>query len=498
MAEATTIKEFLVALGYKTDETAAKKFIGGIEIATKAVVALGAAVEAAAFAVAVGAARWASSLEALYFASQRTGSSADQLQAFAMASRNFGSSIDEAMGSAEALATFFRQNPGGENFVSGFLRQIGIDSRNLHGEVDWLKALGKLFTFQRANNQVYLSELLSQKLGISEHQMLAMSTPGFAEELDRQERNSKGWIAAAKAAHEFEIVLQNIIRQVQQQLLPILGPLLAGESGLIGKFSKFLRDHGKQLVNDINYVATRLLNFLGSVLDWFDKHGDALQKNIEDTFGAVKKAYDMIRPALEWMWDEFNKLDAATGGWLKTLALLAIALKAIGAGGIISGIASLGAALAKSLGVAAAASEGVGAWAVLGTAWGAAAAVALGAGLGYLLDKLWPDNPLAGAGDYLSNFFADALDKDKAQRWAWRHPGTTPPAAGAYTGNYPWLTPTPAEGGGKNITVNMDTDINVSEAQSEIMGNQNLARLIAQEQARVSADLIREFASDNR
>src|SRR5271154_7181721 len=130
MAESTVIKEFLVALGYKHDETAAKKFKDGIVSVTKAVESLGVRVEATALAVAYGVARFASNLEALYFAAQRTNSSASSLKAFDLAARNFGASIEEAQGSVEGLAAFLRNNPGGANVVAGWLGSVGLSARD--------------------------------------------------------------------------------------------------------------------------------------------------------------------------------------------------------------------------------------------------------------------------------------------------------------------------------------------------------------------------------
>ena len=82
MAQSNVIKEFLVKLGYKHDEASLKQFKDGIVHATKVVVGFAAAVEATAVAVSVGVAKFASNLEALYFASIRTGSAAASLKAF--------------------------------------------------------------------------------------------------------------------------------------------------------------------------------------------------------------------------------------------------------------------------------------------------------------------------------------------------------------------------------------------------------------------------------
>ncbi len=111
MSETSVIKEFLVALGFRTDEAALKNFQSGIDKASKAVFGLAAAIETTAVGVAAGVARWASGLEALYFASIRTGSSAASLKAFDRAAQDFGASAGEALGSVEGLAHAFAREP---------------------------------------------------------------------------------------------------------------------------------------------------------------------------------------------------------------------------------------------------------------------------------------------------------------------------------------------------------------------------------------------------
>ena len=66
MSQPEVIREFLVSLGFKTDQKSLKDFSNGIENATKNVVKLVAAIQGAALTVGAGVAAFASNLEQLY------------------------------------------------------------------------------------------------------------------------------------------------------------------------------------------------------------------------------------------------------------------------------------------------------------------------------------------------------------------------------------------------------------------------------------------------
>ena len=144
MAQAEVIREFLVSLGFKTDQKSLKDFTSGIENATKSVVKLVTAISGAALTVGAGVAAFASNLEALYFAAMRTGNSATGIKAFEKAMANFGASSGEALSSIQALANFMRYTPGSE----GFIRSLGVSTRDANGKlretVDIMTDLGQV------------------------------------------------------------------------------------------------------------------------------------------------------------------------------------------------------------------------------------------------------------------------------------------------------------------------------------------------------------------
>lgn len=489
MAESTVIKEFLVALGYKVDESAMKKFTHGVASATKSVVLLGTAIEASAIAVATGVARFASNLEQLYFAAQRTSSSADQLQAFGLAARNFGSSIEEAQGAVENLSAFFRENPGGNAVVEGWLARVGLSMKGSRSDTDRMAMIGKMFALERQQGQWYLAHQQASMLHIPDHLALAMTMPGFSAELEAQEKRRQGWQKVSEAAHRFMVQLENLKMQFYQMMLGFEGPAMAALQHLMTKFSSLMQHHGAQAIKDLTKAFDWLMAGLGRLLDWLDTHGDEIQKRIGGMFSDLEKSYKVVKPAFEWTYDQFVKLDKATDGWSTKLLVVLATLKAMGATGIVTGILSLGTGLAKAAGglVAAGAAEGAGAWAVAGAAFGVAAWGAIGYGLGTLAYHLMPEDAQRWIGDKVGHTvdWWDAIIK--AQRSQRNEMFAMD--------NYNALDPRTRAISDARFNPRIELHIEVSSSGEP----KEVARHVASEAEtavrRAAADLIREFAA---
>jgi hypothetical protein len=495
MAESTVIKEFLVALGYKHDETAAKKLKDGVVSVTKAVENLGVRIEATALAVAYGVARFASNLEALYFAAQRTNSSASSLKAFDLAARNFGASIEEAQGSVEGLAAFLRNNPGGANVVAGWLGSVGLSAKNANGQMLTGTALmgqiGRMFAIMREQGRTFQANQLAGMLGISERTMLAISSPGFADESARQEKRAAGWQRVAEAAHRFEVQLQDLKMQFEQMMLGFEGPAMAALQRLMTSFSRLLRDHGAQAIKDLTIAFDWLIAGMGRLLDWLDTHGDEIQNRLGSMFKDLQKAYVTVRPMLEWVYEQFAKLDRVTDGWSSKILALTLALKLLGATGLVTGILNLGAGLAKAAGGLAVpgAAEGAGAWTLAGAAFGVAAWGAIGYGLGTLAYKLMPESAQRGIGDAIGHtvdFFKNLMDPAAQAKYN-ADPGNF------YATHYPWEKPGAAGGEQFSPRIELSMVVN-SNGQPETVAK-HIASEMEVSLRRVGADLVREFSS---
>lgn len=368
MAESSVIREFLVALGFKTDEAALKKFDNGIQQATKSVFTLAAAVEATAIAVSVGVTRMSSNLETLYFASLKTHASALNLKAFDRAAQNLGTQAGEALNSVQGLARFLRNNPGGE----GFLKGLGVETRDANGQLrdmtDVMMDLSKTF----AKQPYYLANQYAGILGISEDTLRAMRSGEFATEVARMRRELKdsGFDQATKKAHEFMVLVRDLKTQLE-----IFG------------------------VKVYDAISRKLGISLESITNWLRDNGPWLASRIADVISIILDLAEKIGTAIKWVIDKLIEADAATDGWsTKILALLGV-MKLFGGFEIVGGILGLAAAFVK-LGAGIAKAGAASTAASLLTIPALAAAGGAGWALGRWIDSKFSDetNNKIGAG----------------------------------------------------------------------------------------------------
>lgn len=134
-----TIKEFLVALGFKIDDAQSKKFDSAIANATHNVLGLGAATVATATAIGVSVEKIARQYEDLYYVGLRTNSAVSNLRSYEYAARQIGLTSDQARSSVEAMAGAMRMNPG----LQGLLKSMGVSGgdgqKQLTGLMETLK-----------------------------------------------------------------------------------------------------------------------------------------------------------------------------------------------------------------------------------------------------------------------------------------------------------------------------------------------------------------------
>ena len=399
MAETSVIRSFLVSLGFVADQAALKKFEDGIEKATKGVFALAAAVEATAATIAIGVAKYASNLEALYFSSQRTNSSVTALKALDLAAQNFGASAGEAVSAVEGLSKYIRDTPAAYATLDFWLSKVGKSTHDangkLHSTVEIVGYLGELFKQQKGQNLQWLSSRLAGQFGMSDNMMLAIRNGDFANFFAKmnQELAKSGFDKTAKDAHSF----WEQIRELEPTL------------------DRFANQVVDALQNKFKFS-------LEGIKAWFDANGDRLAKRIADILSTVIDWAEKIVRGIKAVIDKFQEWDAETNGWSTKLLGLIVVMKLLGGFEIISGILSLAAAFLR-LGAAieVAATGGVLGSLVTkaGGLLGVGAGIALrgagvaGAGitLGWLFDKLFPNNILAKGGSALGGALFEHGDR---------------------------------------------------------------------------------------
>lgn len=117
------MREYLIALGFRVDETQGRKFENGLARWDKRATALGKALGGAAVAATAMVANFSYQMERLYYASRRADSAAGNIQALDFASRQVG--VKGITQNVEALARNLRSNPG----LTGLLESLGVPVR---------------------------------------------------------------------------------------------------------------------------------------------------------------------------------------------------------------------------------------------------------------------------------------------------------------------------------------------------------------------------------
>lgn len=414
MSDASTLREFLVRLGFKVDQPALKSFTEGIGKATKAVVGLAGAIEGTATLVAAGIARFASNLEDLYFAAQRTGSSASQLMAFQRTAQNFGASAEEARGSIEGMAHALRSNPGNV----GLLESLGIHlKRTKDGTYDATDALLQFGNAMRSRGyfqpgHFYMAEQYAQMFGISERTLLALRNGNFAREyarISREISRDGGFNKAARDAHRFMMQLRDLETQLQV--------------------------FGAQIVDALQKKLGVNLEHLNG---WIQKNGPRLAQQLVQAGTDLYQAAAMIARAVEWLVPKFERLNRDTDGWAGNLAALLVMLRFVGGFEIIGGILRLSSAFltlgARIIGARAAA-EGIAAISGSGLAGAAIPGAGLGILAGWGLDKLFPNNPLARLGGWIGDRLYDVTHRGQQAMFDLTNMGWTHAQAAGILGN---------------------------------------------------------------
>ncbi len=124
-----TLKDFLVAIGYKVDESSQKKFLGGLEETIVKANLLSAALEEMAGKVAGSIGQAADTLEKLHYQSIRTGAGVQAINAFTYAAKQLGSTSEQASEGLEAFGRFLKFTGQQGGVARNFIEQtLGVQT----------------------------------------------------------------------------------------------------------------------------------------------------------------------------------------------------------------------------------------------------------------------------------------------------------------------------------------------------------------------------------
>lgn len=232
MAKNGVIRDFLVSLGFDTDNSGLanmKSAMDGIEWKAKA---LNGALMALATGAVVAVRQTASELDKLYFSSQRIGASVTNINAYGNAIAQLGGSADGAIGSLESLAEKIRNSPGYE----GQLKSLGVSTRDANGAMRDRVEVMKDLSGVLAKMPAYQANAYANSLGIDQKTMLAMRDGKFISNMEKYQKIQKELGMnddLAKSGNEFmteyrdltmmtKTGFQVIVMQAGKALIPIL------------------------------------------------------------------------------------------------------------------------------------------------------------------------------------------------------------------------------------------------------------------------------------
>jgi hypothetical protein len=126
---AETIKEFLVSLGWKVDESSQRRFMSAVTGAIEPVAKLTSTATGAVAAIETMVATTAKSMNDLYYSAQRTGVAAQSLSNLGYAAQQVGMSFKDGTDLASAFSNAFQINPGNVELF----KQLGGSVQYLNG-----------------------------------------------------------------------------------------------------------------------------------------------------------------------------------------------------------------------------------------------------------------------------------------------------------------------------------------------------------------------------
>lgn len=232
MAQAGVIRDFMVALGFKTDNSGLKQMqdaMGGVEL--KAAALKGALLALATGAV-VAVRQTASELDKLYFSSQRIGASVTNINAYGNAIAQLGGSAEGAIGSLDSLAEKMRNSPGYE----GMINSLGVQTKDANGAVRDRVEVMKDLSGVLSKMPAYQANAYANSLGIDQNTLMAMRDGKFVSNMEKYQKIQKELGMnddLAKSGNEFmteyrdltmmtKTGFQVIVMQAGKALIPIL------------------------------------------------------------------------------------------------------------------------------------------------------------------------------------------------------------------------------------------------------------------------------------
>lgn len=232
MSQGAVIRDFMVALGFQTDNAGLAKMQEGLKGVEFSAASLNKALGALAIGAVLAVRQTAGELDKLYFSSQRIGASAGNINAFGNAVSQMGGNAEAALGTLENLAEKMRNSPG----YSGQLNSLGVQTKEANGEIRDRVEVMKDLSVVLGKMPDYQANAYANSLGIDQHTLLAMKDGKFISNMEKYQQLQKDMgmnDELTKSGNDFmseyrdltmvtKTGFQVIVMQAGKALIPIL------------------------------------------------------------------------------------------------------------------------------------------------------------------------------------------------------------------------------------------------------------------------------------
>jgi len=292
---ADVLKEFLVRVGFKTDDASLSKLNRQISDAGKAVAKFAAIAAGAATAVGIGVKRFAEHMEQLHFSSQRSNTTVRGIKAIEYAARQLGASSESALEAVEGIARFMRDKPGGEAWLKGFIETRDA-AGNLRDTKEMLLDLGDVM-----EKLPYQSKVIGDMLGFGENFRLAIQNGDFRKYVREREKLAGNDEEAAKKAHQLQEKLRELSERFQSLAMIIGDRLLTFIGPRLEAFMTWMETHGDSIGDSMERGLKSLLTFADQAIPTMQRVSrviDDLVTKFENIGPSIEKTAKQLRSEL--------------------------------------------------------------------------------------------------------------------------------------------------------------------------------------------------------
>ncbi len=288
---ATTIRDFLVSLGYKVDKRSEQSFNDSLKQTAENAAKLGLAIEAAAAAVTGAVVKLAQGMEQSFYQSKRLGGSVKDINAVGYAISQVGGNADAAKQSMENIASFMRRLPGGKSYIQKLVG-TGVDAGNVPAVMG---ALAKQF----ASMPYAQAKVRADFIGIDDDTLQAMIRDGGRYYDEYQKLAKKAGVDQQKYAsdsHDLMVKVRSLGASFELLAMKITSALIDKAGPQIEKFKNWIDRNFDSITKTVTKavdVITRLSDAIGTfvsrVIEWYDRL-DPKSKELATTIAAVAGA----------------------------------------------------------------------------------------------------------------------------------------------------------------------------------------------------------------